>query len=183
MKSHNLKIHGGILLIFSLIVSGCSPVRMLSSRADQDFILGNYQSYRFYDIALDTIDVPEFYQRLGWIEEEMRTQFSNRGLSYSKEDPDLLVNIGLVFEEKTQMRETDIVTDAPKYIGNMNYSWQSEMVEMGKYSEGTMVMHLVDARSKVLVWEGILQSVVVKNDEQARKNIHKGIGMLFDRLE
>jgi hypothetical protein len=67
-------------------------------------------------------------------------------------------------------------------MGSMNYAWESETIEMGTYKEGTMVMHLVDASSGKLRYEGMIQSVVLKNDNQSRKNIKAGVDKLFSDL-
>jgi len=183
MKCLKFTFQLSILAATVILLSACSPVQLLGTRGAEEFSLSKYSTYKFYEIAIDTVDTPEFFERMKWIEEDLREGFAGKGLSYSREDPDILVNVGLVFEEKTQMRETDFITDAPKYMGNMNYSWERDMVEMGTYSQGTFVMHLVDAESNVLLWEGIAQSVLVREDEQARKNIKRGVDLLFRELE
>lgn len=183
MKSRTFTSSLSALAALLILLTGCSPVKILGTRSAEDFSLSEYASYRFYEIAIDTVDTPEFFERMKWIEEDLRAGFAETGVSFTRDQPELLVNIGLVFEEKTQMRETNFTADAPKYMGNMNYSWEREMVEMGTYNEGTLVMHLVDADSKVLLWEGILQSVLVRDDAQARKNIKRAVNLLFQELK
>ena len=177
----HFKVFPAMLLSLS-VLSSCSTVKILQTNAAEGFSLDAYKSYNYFEIDLDTIDVPEFYERIKWIEEELRGQFEARGVIRTKDNPDLLVNIGLVFDEKVQTRETDIVTDAPRYAGNMNYSWESETVEVGTYLEGTLVMHIVDAKSEVLLYEAISQGVVVKSDTQSQKNIATGVKKMFSDL-
>jgi len=51
----------------------------------------------------------------------------------------------------------------------MNYSWESETVEVGTYHKGTIVVHFVDSDDKTLVWEGIAESVIVEKDTKSCK--------------
>jgi hypothetical protein len=177
----SFKVFPAMLLMLAFL-SSCSTVKVLQTNAAEGFSLEDYLSYNYFEIELDTIDVPEFHERIKWIEQELRGQFEARGVTRTKDNPELLVNIGLVFDEKVQTRDTDIVTDAPRYAGNMNYSWESETVEMGSYLESTFVMHIVDAKSKVLLYETISQGVVVKSDAQSQKNIAASVKKMFSGL-
>jgi hypothetical protein len=175
------KVFPAMLLMLALL-SSCSTVKVLQTNTTEGFSLDKYTSYNYFDVEIDTIDLPEFHERIRWIEKEIRGQFEARGVSRSKENPDLLVNIGLVFDEKKQTRETDITTDAPRYAGSMNYSWESETVEMGSYLESTFVMHFVDAKTKILLYETIAQGVVVESDSQSQKNIKSTVKKMFSDL-
>jgi len=176
-------IHPFLLALFALFFAGCSTFRMVSTQEAPSFSLSEYSSYNFYVVQIDTIDVPEFNERLKWTAEEITNHFKMRGLTRSTTDPDLLVNVGLVFTEKTQTRETDFRTDSPKYMGSMNYSWESETVAVGDYQEGTFVMHLVEADSNALLFEGIMQGVVLEKDKKAQKNITMGVKELFNSIK
>jgi len=165
-----------------LALSSCSTVSLISSQSLEGFKLSDYRTYNYYDVEIDTIQSPKFYERIKWIEQEIRGQFDQINISRSTNNPDLLVNVGLVFTEQVQTRETDIGTDAPRYMGSMNYAWESETVEAGTYRESTFVLHLVDSQSSKLLYEGILQGVVVKSDKAAKKNIKKAVEQLFSEM-
>ena len=38
----------------------------------------------------------------------------------------MLINIGIVVEEKIQTREMNLRTDPPMHIGQRNYKWESK---------------------------------------------------------
>ena len=164
---------------FVFLNFGCSAVKIIHTDQVPGFSLSSYESFDFYELAVDAPESPDFNKRVEWLEEELTNQFEMKGLKQSDDNPDLLINIGIVLVEKIQTRETDIRTDAPKYIGHMNYSWQSETVEVGTYHKGTVVVHFVDSEDKTLVWEGIAESVIVENEEKSRKNIATGAKQMF----
>lgn len=168
---------------FIFIFSGCSTARLVSTEQEPGFSLINYSSYNYLEVEIDTIDLSEFNKRIKWIAAEIDSQFETRGIKRSMTDPDLLVNVGLVFVEKMQTRESDYRTDGAQYMGSRSYSYNTETVDVGKYQEGTFVMHLVDAKTKVLMWEGILQGVALENDKKSQKNIVLAVNTLFKNLD
>lgn len=176
-------IHAFFVALFVLFFAGCSTYRLISTHEAPSFSLSQYSSYNYYEVEIDSIDVPEFHERIMWIAEKIDNNFEARGITRSKTDPDLLVNVGLVFVEKTQTRETDFRTDGPKYMGSMNYAWEVETVAVGDYQEGTFVMHLVDADSNELLFEGIMQGVVLENDKKTQKNITMAVKALFNAIK
>ena len=73
--------------------------------------------------------------------------------------------------------------DAPRYIGQRNYHWESEEVVVNRYKEGTVTVHFVDRQTNKLVSEGIASAVVVEKDAAVRKNIADGVQKLFEEME
>lgn len=165
-----------------LVFQGCTPVQILHTKEVEGLSLSSYSTFDFYELEIEgDVDI-EFGERVEWMEEQITIQMEGKGLKQAGQDPDLLINIGMAFVEKVQTRETDFRSDATGYVGNTNYSWQSETVEVGTYEEGTVVVHLVDSKTMILVWEGIAQSVVVKSDKKSRKNISAGIKKMMADL-
>lgn len=166
-------------IIGLLLITGCSPVKILQSLKVKDFSLSNYSTFDFYHMNVDGNTGPEYGERVHWIMDEFAAQMEERGIKQSDQEPEILINIGLVFVEKVQTRETDFLTDAPRYVGSRNYHWESETVPVGTYEEGTMVVHIVEPEGLILLWEGVAESVLLKSDNAAQKNIVIGVNKLM----
>lgn len=179
MKKIKVRIVFAIGIIF--LLSACTTVKIVQVNKNTDFSLSNYKSYDFQVIRLDIGESPEYNKRIGFIRDELIKQLEKSGLERTSENPDLLINVGLVVEEKIQTRETDFRTDAI-YMGTRNYSWQSEEIEIGRYKEGTFTIDFVDTKDNALKCMGVAQGVKVKKDEAARKNIEQGLNKLFNRI-
>jgi hypothetical protein len=164
------------------LASSCSPVRVIHTDQLPDFSLQNYNTFDYYQVEASE-DYPDFDTRVGWIQEELKTQLEARGVKHSGDDPDLLINIGIAVVEKTQTRDTDIRTDAHGYFSNQNYTWQSETVEAGKYLEGTVIVHFVDPDEKILLCEGVGQSIILDSEKASKKNIKTGIKKLLSDID
>lgn len=170
-----------ILLGFVLLIS-CSPVKIVST-TPKEFSLANYKTFNFYEVNTQEDLTPTLRQRIEWLKSEITRQLTNRGLSQNTEQPDLLINLGIVIEEKVQTRETTLRDSPPMYVGQRNYTWQSQEVPVGTYKEGTLTVDLVDREKNERVWEGVASSVVVKGDDSSKKNIATGVEKLFANIK
>ncbi len=167
--------------IFLLALSGCQPASVLTIQTVPDFSLASFQTFDFYDIEVSG-DTTGFPERVKWIEDEVASQLEGKGLKRVEQEPDLLINIGVTVAEMIQTTETGLGKGTPMYAGSPKYGWESQTMELGSYQEGTVVVHFVDSDSKILIWEGIAQSAIVKKDKASKKNIAAGVKKLFSEL-
>lgn len=165
------------------LFSSCSAGKVIDTTSDENFNINNYESFDFYQTDLEIDEMPEFEKRVDWIKEAIAEKFGELGLKRDTVSPELLVNIGIVLEEKVQTRETDLRSDPPTYVGQRNYHWEVQEVEVGRYNEGTFTLDLVDAKSENLMWQGIAEGVITKNDDRAYKDLKQGTKKLLSDLD
>ena len=170
-----------VAILYVLLFTSCGAVRILSTEADPVFRLSDYETFAFTEMTIDPSIDPVYVKRIDWIKQDIAEYLTDRGLKLSAGNSGLLINIGIVVEEKIQTRETSI-REAPVYMGQRNYSWQSEEVELGRYHEGTATVDLIDRQKNVLMWQGVAQSIIEKKDANSKKNIAIGVQKLFAEL-
>jgi hypothetical protein len=172
-----------LLWLMGLLLLGCTVVRVKNTEAAAGFALTQYKTFGFYEGSAqrDTL-APSYHHQVALLKNAIQQQLTAKGLTPSAADPDLLVNIGVVTKEKVQTRQTDFRTDAPRYIGQRRYSWRSEEVEVGRYKEGTVSVHLVDRQSNALVWKGAVEAILPRQQARLQKTIDAGVGKLFESL-
>jgi hypothetical protein len=171
-------------LLLAAFLCACSGVKVLNAEVADNTDLKQYKTFDFYNVKAsgDTLS-NMFNERIAMLKEAIGTELTQRGYVQTSANPDLLVNIGVQVSEKVQTRTTDWATDgAPRYIGQRNYSWKSEELEVGRYREGTVTVHLVDAFKKKMVWKGAIQGVVSDKNSNAQKNMQQGMKALFERF-
>ena len=169
------------LLPFCLLA--CSPVKVLDTKAANNFQLSRYRTFDFYEVETGGNALsPAYKEQLAFLQQEMETQLSNRGLTRSSLQPDLKVNLGIVVDEKVQTRETDIRTAGPRYLGQRRYTWKSREVEVGRYKEGTLSVDLVDNARNELVWQGAAEAVVPKDASKLQSRIAEGVQKLVESI-
>jgi hypothetical protein len=121
-------------------------------------------------------------ERSAMMQDAIATQLSSRGFTRVSEKPDLLVNIGIVVKEEVQTRTTDI-RDAPRYMGQRNYHWESEEKVIDQYRVGTATVDLVDAATNALVWKSVVEHVIPDKDAKVAEAIQKGVQEMFSNSQ
>ena len=169
------------VLAFTATVAACSPVKIVNIDKTEEFSLTNYKTFDFVDVDVSGIDSPSFNERVGWIRDEISKQLVQKGLTQTSSSPELLLNIGVVLVEKEQTRETTLM-DAPRYMGQRNYHWESEEVVVNHYNEGTVTVDFVDSKTNTRVCEAVASSVVYKKESTARKNIASGVKKVIEKI-
>lgn len=170
-----------IALAVIVTVAACSPVKIVSIDKADDFSLASYKTFDFVEVDVSGADSPSFYERVEWIKGEISKQLAQKGLTQTSSSPELLLNIGIVLEEKEQTRETTLM-DAPRYMGQRNYHWESQEVVVNHYHEGTVTVDFVDSKTNTRVCEAVASSVVFKKESTARKNIAKGVEKVIEKI-
>jgi hypothetical protein len=157
----------------------CSPVYVPYSKQVAERDLSDYKTFKFSEMQVENESSwqPQA-QNLEQVQQMIATELERRGISQVESDPDLLVNLGVVFSDEVQTRETDI-RDAPMYMGSRNYHWESQEVVVREYQEGTLMMDVVDADNEEMIWQGAVKSTMTSNREKMQKRVEAGIDQLF----
>jgi len=151
-----------LLCVAALTSCGSSPLQVRSN-ADPAANLSSYRSYGF---------VPEpGTNREGkataltiYFMQAVRHEMDSRGFQYTEESPDLLVNFNA--NPKAMPDVVTTVDPANSYQGYYAYRagmydipviGVSEQTTTVHYRVGTGNVDLVDARRKMLIWEGIAE--------------------------
>ncbi|MBC6991913.1 DUF4136 domain-containing protein [Hymenobacter sp. BT491] len=169
-----------LLILLLLAFSACAPVRIASTSQKPGVDFTAYKTYNFMDVSARNEASSEALGMGIGVQELKRAiaaELARRG--YQPADrPDLWVNIGVVVEDQVQTRETNI-RDAPRYIGQRNYHWQSEEVVVNTYKQGTATVELVDAARNERVWTGAAVGILTKDQERMGKRIDEAMQALF----
>lgn len=169
-----------------LVITGCSSVNIVGVDKAPDFTIANYKTFNFFEVNMggDALG-PDTDSKLKLLKEAISKQLVAKGLRQTTENPDLLINIGVLVDEKTQTRQTDFSNPADRtaYMNQRNYSWHSQEVEVGKYRQGTVTVHLVNRTANKLVWKGSADSVLPSKEKNIPALIDEGMAKLFKEVK
>jgi hypothetical protein len=174
-----------ILFFLLLFVSlaACSGVKVLPTESADGVNWTKYKSFDFYqvDASGDTVSA-QFAAGIDVLKQAIAQEMKQRGYVQTASQPDLLINIGLVVKEQVQTRQTDWRTDgATRYMGQRNYTWKSEEIEVGRYREGTVTVHVVDAARKQMVWKGGAKGIIPDKQKQLPALAAEAMKELFSK--
>lgn len=163
-----------------ILFTACSSSKVINTERADNVDFSTYKTFDFYQVEAkgDTIS-QRFNDRITKLQDAIAIKMQKLGYLLSKTNPDLQINIGIVVKEETQTRQTDFRTDAPRYIGQRRYSWKSEQVETGSYREGTVTVHMIDAKQNKMIWKGAVQDIIPKKESRLDATIKRGISKLL----
>lgn len=140
-----------ILLTFIMALSSCSPVKVLTDQ-DKSADLSRYGTFSFLNLTdkgpgLSPLNRDRI---INAINDEMK----KKGYIESSSDPDILVNATTIVNEKKQVTANNYYNYGGLY---RPYYWGPSMGTMvynvSELKEGALVIDVVDAKSKRLVWQ------------------------------
>lgn len=168
-----------VLSCIASFTLSCSPVHVVSTRQVPGTQYRAYQTFDFMEISVkeDSL-IAVNSEAIELIKDAISHEMENLGYRHA-ENPDLWVNIGIVVEQKVQTRETSF-REAPIYIGQRNYHWESEEVVVDKYASGTVTVDIIDTRENERVWEGVVAGTLTDNPAKMKKRIGEAMELLFN---
>jgi hypothetical protein len=171
----------GTLVLLAVTLVACSPYRVTQNRVDKSANFQAYRTFRFMESDLAPLASRAVStETIERIKTAVADELTRRGYRQTGGPADLMVNLGLAVQEKTQTRQTDI-REAPLYIGQRRYSWQSQEVPVGKYQEGALSVDVVDEKNNQLLWEATVRSVLGKRSAEPER-LAEAVAKLFDKF-
>ncbi|GAB2545748.1 DUF4136 domain-containing protein [Spirosoma aerophilum] len=176
-----------LILLTSLLIAGCSPsYKIIRNERDNAATWNAYRTFAFMDTTrISPMPGAAYQSAMEQVKQAVAAELINRG--YRQIDdrsssglPDMLVNIGAVVNEKTQTRPTTIY-EAPRYIGQRRYHWQSQEVPVGTYREGTLNLHIVDRQRENLIWDAAVSSILGKKGV-TQQQINEAVNKVFSKF-
>jgi len=144
------------LLLTAAYLISCGPSLKVSSDYDKSVNFDQYKTFALYnsDSIHDAIS-PLNQQR---ILNAVKSEMAKKGFQESASTPDVWVNVTAVLENRVAVSST---TDYYGYGGMYRpYYWGGGMssattnYNVQHYKDGSLIIDVIDANSKKLVWQG-----------------------------
>lgn len=181
IKTYNLVVR---FLFLLLICAGCSSTKVTVLPSNASIDLTDYGTFDFFKLEASGDTTSEFHQRITLIKSIIVEEMNERGLKIDPTHPELKINLGIILEDKTQTRQTSLADPGEwNYVGQRNYKWESQTVEVGSYKEGSLTLHLVDANNDEALWIGLIEGVLPKNKQKRQRKINKAVTALFAKID
>jgi hypothetical protein len=172
----------GFVLALSLSSAACTTEQVAHTDQQPNVDFTAYKTYNFMEAtARNDSTVLNSGTGIFELKRAVAHEMELRGYKQAAQ-PDLLVNIGIVTQQKAQTRQTNFQFDgAPQYIGQRNYHWQAQDVVVGQYQEGTATVDIVDAARKEQVWQGTTTSVLSRKADKSDRQVDEAVATIFKK--
>ena len=139
-----------LIVIGFFILAGCSPEISVYTDSDPDYDLWSYQTFDWSEkINIEANKNPMYYNELNdkRIKTAIAGELKNRGYQISGNQPDILIHYHIVIQDRME-----IVTEPYGY--SYTPYWMHRRSAIIPYREGSLVIDMMDTRSKNLIWRG-----------------------------
>jgi hypothetical protein len=179
-----VKILGTIVVLFAIATLwGCGT--SISTNYDYD-VNANFETYRTYDWIPQPDASPgsaqAAQQRNDLLDKRIRNAvdnvFKDKGLSNDKNAPDMLVVYHVGVQDKVQ------VTVWGYRYSDSYWGYGGREIDVYNYQEGTLIVDLVDAQTKQLIWRGAGSTAIDdsnRSPEKSDQTINKVVGKVFSQ--
>lgn len=167
-----------------IILIACSGPRVLDVATAPDANFSSYKTFAFYEVTAfgDTIS-DRFNERIAYLKKGIAREMEQRRFTQVEKNPDLFINIGVAVKLEVQTRQTTWPQDGiMRYMGQRNYKWQSEEVEVGRYRRGAITLHVVDAAKNHMLWTATLRGSLPDDSTKLTAFADKGLQALFTKF-
>ena len=175
------------VVLLALTLTGCSGIKISGVTKEPEFAISKYKTFGFHETEVGGTGLNDvhFKTNLELLKNAIIKQMEAKGVTRTQSSPDLILNIGVVVDQKVQTRETSFGNPGDRgmaYTGARNYSWQSQEVKVGEYREGSIKIDLVDKNGMKLVWTGVAESVLPEKQKNIPATIEEAMAKLFAEL-
>ncbi len=162
-----------ILSLTVILLASCSSVRVSG-----DYTKGtDFQQFKTYKIVQQEENFPVGVNAINQqrIEVAIKATLTEYDYLFADQRPDLLVSYFVKINSK---KAYDTYTT---YYGGR---WRGVMitdVDVREYQEGTLIIDLIDAKTKQVVWHGAATDVVSKDMKNVEEKINEAVGAIFQK--
>jgi len=179
MKKY-LQISTGLLMAICLI--GCGPSLKVTHDYDKSVNFDQYKTFALYnsDSIHDAISQLNQQRIINAVKGEM----TKKGFQENTSNPDVLVNITAILQNRVAVSST---TDYYGYGGMYRpYYWGGGMsaastnYNVQHYKDGSLIIDVIDASTKKLVWQGTGNKEIDKPAKDPDTAIPKAVASIME---
>ena len=152
-----------LLASATLGLASCSPFQVKSDYAET----ANFNTYKTYKLRIDDLKLNDIDKDR--VLNEVSKQLQTKGMSVS-ESPDLIVNV-----KANHKKVQDIQGSRPYGMygwgGPFSYGFGMQRTWTQNYTQGALIIDLIDARTQKLVWQGSGSGISVDSPKSKQKQI------------
>ncbi len=177
-----MKLRAMILIVAALIFTACSSTVNMTADLDKTKDFTVYKTYWIHDFSDKNSPINVFDQKR--LLDATDLELAKRGLVKveKKEEADLVVDLNVVLERKTQTSaNTNHMTAGAYYspwgggMGTTHTTFQEY-----DYVKGQIIVDVYQSEGKLLVWQGIASKTVDSNPEERERKIQEAMAKLFE---
>lgn len=168
-----------ILIAAAVLANACSPQIQVYSDHDPDYQIKNYKTFDWgQKTNIEANRNPLHYNELNdkRIKSAVLEELTSRGYRLSDVNPDLIIHYHIIIDDQS------VVATEPYGYFYGPY-WMRMSTHVYRYSEGTLIIDLMDPKNNNLVWRGwATVDLAMITSEQTESIINRVVAKIFRRF-
>lgn len=170
----NLMLSIAALFLTGLASAASTPTPPeVTTRYDQSVDFSAYRTFAFFEpLAVETAGYEPVVAKT--MKAAARAEMEKRGYVYAETGADLLINLSAKLAKQLEVKPVESVAPPVYFTFRQGYysDWSAEsQSEVTEYTEGTINVDLIEAKSKKLVWEGVAVGRATKKTKRNREAV------------
>jgi len=175
-----------LLMIYLALLAGCGEMQVrVTHKTNPNYDFSKINSYEIVKNKQDKFENLKVDEP--WLNKTITTSINDilksKGLTENPEQAQVIVSYYVVIEETA---DTVVVDNYYNHYYQYSTYPSSAMPSYRKiiYNKGTLVIDIVDKKTKQFVWRGSADKVVrdTTKQEQREKNIHNAVEQIFKQF-
>ena len=163
-----------ILFIVMAFLASCTTVKV---RSDQAVDFDQFKTFYCLECRDEYSDIAPEYdnpETREFIREAIISELEAKGLTYTEENPEVLVDFKIVIEERIA------ILSEPE--STYNY-WETYEAQTVQFKQGTLLINLIDASNNQAIWQGVSSRVMEdKPSENLESRIKSTVARMFKKF-
>ena len=162
-----------LTLYLTMLVLSCSPVTV-SHDYDPQTNFNKLKTFTWMRIPRKANVNQLMVKR---IKDAVTRELVAKGLSENSRNPDFLIAMHGATKEKLDIQDWGYSSPRAAY-------WGQRDITVQQYTEGTLILDFVDAKSKEMIWRGVASGAVDPgaSPEKRTKRINEGVAKLLAKF-
>lgn len=178
--------HIGLACLALFMLASCASVKVTTDY-DKTVSFSQYKTFAFYQLDDKSGSVSDLNKNR--ILRSIKADLLKKGFTETKENPDLLVNVTTILEDKKSVVAT---TDYYGYGGVYRpYRWgggvyagfappSTTTFNVYEYQDGSLIIDIIDAAKKQLVWQGTGNKEIDKPSSDPDTTINEAVTKIME---
>lgn len=163
MKKIKIKIL--LMALPALLILSCKPTLKVSSDYDRSVNFSTYKTFSLYYLITNK-NVSELNENRIW--NSVRSEMIKKGFLENDQHPDIVVNAVSVVKNKKYVSATTTGYGGAyrpygDWAGGVGTATANTRFQTNNYKEGSLVIDVVDVKTKRLIWQGTGSAQFEKN--------------------
>ena len=173
----SLKILTALFFVFCL--TSCNTVKVAADY-DKDINFDTYKTFAFFKTGIDKAEINDIDKRR--ILRAIETELLAKGYTKS-ENPDVLISLFTKSQQRVDVYNNNWGYGAWGWGGWGYGGWGfNRPVNVSTSTEGTLYIDVIDARKKILVWQGMGTGYLSPNTEKKEERISEFVSKVMEKF-